>query len=283
MQGHSDMQSKPIAEGTPSPGQSLDAIRQTGPLVHNITNLVAMDLAANSLLAVGASPVMAHASEEVEDFVSLAGALTINIGTFTQDWQEAAVSAAVQALGNETPWVLDPVGCGATRFRMENTQRLLKIRPTVLRGNASEIAALANHALRSGKGVDATHWVEDVEKEAVRLAREVGVVVAVTGEVDFATDGQRNLRVSGGHPLMTRVTATGCALSALTGAFLAVEADALVAASHALACMAAAGEIAGRQAEGPGSFRVQLLDALYSLSPGKLDELAAIEWMEEQG
>lgn len=269
-------------QNRPSPGQSLDAIRETGPLVHNITNLVAMDLAANSLLAIGASPVMAHAAEEVEDFVSLAGALTINIGTFTADWQEAAVSAAVQALGSETPWVLDPVGCGATRFRMENTQRLLKIRPTLLRGNASEISAVANHALRSGKGVDATHSVQDVEEDAKRLAREVGVVVAVTGEVDFVTDGQRALRVSGGHPLLTRVTAAGCALTALSGAFLSVEADALVATSHALACMSAAGEVAGSQAQGPGSFRVRLLDALYSLTPEKLDELASIEWMGEQ-
>lgn len=270
-------------QNIPSPGQSLDAIRKTGPLVHNITNFVAMDLAANCLLAIGASPVMAHAAEEVEDFVSLAGALTINIGTFNQDWQDSAVNAAVQALGSETPWVLDPVGCGATRFRMNNTLRLLKIRPTVLRGNASEIAALANHSLRSGKGVDATVSVREVEVEAGRLAREMGVVVAVTGAVDYATDGKRALRVSGGHPLMKRITATGCALSAMSGAFLAVEEDSLAATGHALACMSVAGEIAGGQAQGPGTFRVQLLDSLYNLSPDKLNELASIEWREEQG
>lgn len=267
---------------TLSPGQSLDAIRQHGPLVHNITNLVAMDLAANALLAIGASPVMAHAQEEVEDFVSLAGALAINIGTFTPEWQDAAVSAAVQALGNETPWILDPVGCGATRFRMENAMRLLKIRPSLVRGNASEIAALANNALGTGKGVETTMSVAEVEVEASRLAREAGLVVAVTGEEDFVTDGQRALRITGGHPLMTRVTAVGCALTAITGAFMAVEEDVLAAAGHALACMAVAGETAGKAADAPGSFRVELLDALYRMRPEELNERAAIQWLETE-
>lgn len=264
----------------PSPGQNLDAIRQHGPLVHNITNLVAMDLAANALLAIGASPVMAHAQEEVEDFVSLAGALAINIGTFTPEWQDAAVSAAVQALGNETPWVLDPVGCGATRFRMENAMRLLKIRPSLVRGNASEIAALASNALGTGKGVEATMSVADVEIEASRLAREAGLVVAVTGAEDFVTDGQRALRIAGGHPLMMRITAVGCALTAITAAFMAVEEDVLAAAGHALAYMAVAGETAGKTADAPGSFRVELLDALYRMRPEELDERAAIQWLE---
>lgn len=266
----------------PSPGQSLDAIRRNGPLVHNITNLVAMDLAANTLLALGASPVMAHAQEEVEDFVSLAAALTINTGTFTADWQDAAVSAAVQALGNETPWVLDPVGCGATRFRMENALRLLSLRPSLVRGNASEVAALANNALRTGKGIEATMSVAEVEADASRLAGQTGLVVAVTGVTDFITDGQRSLRVTGGHALMTRVTAVGCALTAMTGAFLAVEQDVLTATAHALACMAVAGETAGKNADAPGSFRVELLDALYRMHPDELDERAAIQWLEAE-
>lgn len=270
--------SETTASSDATPGATLAAIRTTAPLVHNITNFVAMDLAANLLLAVGASPAMAHAGDEVEEFVSLASALTVNTGTFTSDWVEAAVAAAAQAVATGTPWVLDPVGCGATKFRLANANRLSKIRPTIIRGNASEIAALAGASAQEagGKGVDSTLASDAVLEQAARLARQLGTVVAVTGAVDVVTDGQRVVRVANGHPLLTRVTATGCALTALTGAAASVCDDPLRAAVDALAIMGVAGERAAAVARGPGSFRVALLDALYALQPDQLDAEAQV-------
>ncbi|MDF2096393.1 hydroxyethylthiazole kinase [Aquibaculum arenosum] len=260
------------------PGATLAAIRDTGPLVQNITNFVAMDLAANLLLSVGASPAMAHAGEEVEEFVTLASALTINTGTFTSDWLEAAVAAAAQAVATGTPWVLDPVGCGATKFRLANASRLAKMRPTIIRGNASEIAALSGASAQDsgGKGVDSTLAADAVLEQARRLALNSGAVVAVTGEVDLVTDGDAVLRVANGHMLLTRVTAAGCALTALTGAAAAVCKDPMRAARDALVIMGVAGERAAAVARGPGSFRVALLDALYNLESAQLDEEARL-------
>lgn len=260
------------------PGATLAAIRNRSPLVHNITNFVAMDLAANLLLAVGASPAMAHAAEEVEEFVSLAAALTINTGTFNRDWMASAVAAAAQAGKTGTPWVLDPVGCGASRFRLDNARRLADMRPCIIRGNASEIATLAGASAEQagGKGVDSTLAADVVVEQALRLASSSSAVVVVTGEVDVVTDGERLVRISNGHPLLTRVTAAGCALTALTGAAAAVEEDPLQAAVHALVIMGLAGEKAAQAAQGPGSFRVALLDTLYTLSADALDAEARI-------
>lgn len=265
--------SEALLETLRNPGTTLSAIRAQAPLVHNITNFVAMDLAANLLLAVGASPAMAHAEQEVEEFVALANALTINTGTFTNEWMASAVAAARSAASAGTPWVLDPVGCGATQFRHQNATRLAQMRPSIIRGNASEIAALAgsNAAESGGKGVDATVAAEAVVEQARRLAQSSETVVVVTGEVDLVTDGVRLIRVRNGHVLLTRVTATGCALTALTGAALAVCPDPMRAAVHALVILGVAGERAAAAAQGPGSFRMQLLDALYNLDAHELD------------
>lgn len=264
----------------PSPGATLAAIRAQGPLVHNITNFVAMDLAANALLAVGASPLMAHAREEVAEVVALAGALTVNMGTFSPAWVEAAELAAGTASRLGRPWVLDPVGVGATAFRRDNGRRLSALGPTVVRGNASEIRALAGIAESGGKGVDAADSVESAASSADALARRLGCVVAVTGAVDRVTDGTRVATVANGHPMMTRVTALGCSLTAVTGACLAVEPDPFVAAVHALALVGVAGEQAAAAAAGPGSLRVGYLDRLYGLAPAALDAAARIEATE---
>lgn len=264
-----------------SPGATLAAIRARGPLVHNITNFVAMDLAANALLAVGASPLMAHAREEVAEVVVLAGALTVNMGTFSPAWVEAAELAAGTARRLGKPWVLDPVGVGATAFRRDNGRRLAALGPTVVRGNASEIRALAGIVERGegsgGKGVDSADSVESAAEAADTLARRLSCVVAVTGTVDRVTDGRRVATVANGHPLMTRVTALGCSLTAVTGACLAVEPDAFVAAVHALALVGVAGAQAAATAAGPGSLRVGYLDWLHGLPPAMLDGLARIE------
>jgi hydroxyethylthiazole kinase len=243
----------------------LSRVRQRAPLVHTITNFVAMDTAANAVLAIGASPAMVHAVEEVAEFVAIADALSINIGTLTSAWVASMRLAADTAARLGKPWVLDPVGVGATTFRRKIAADLLARRPSIVRGNASEIIALAGLAQARPKGVDSTQTTDEAEASALALARASGAIVVVTGAVDLVTDGARTIRVANGHPLMTRVTALGCALTAVTGAFAAVESDALRAAAAATATFGLAGEVAARDARGPGSLRVALMDALHAL------------------
>ncbi|HEX2090803.1 MAG TPA: hydroxyethylthiazole kinase [Longimicrobiaceae bacterium] len=254
---------------------TLSAVRRESPLVHSITNYVAMDITANGLLAVGASPAMVHAVEEVEDFTSIAAALVINIGTLSPAWVDAMERAAGRAATLGKPWVLDPVGAGATPYRTRVARELARRRPTVIRGNASEVLALAEEG-RAGKGVDSAHASEEARTVALALARELGCVVAVTGATDYVTDGEAVLAVANGHPLMARVTALGCTASALAGAFVAVSRDPLAATAHALAVLGLCGEIAARESPGPGTLRWRILDALHTLDEGAVREGARI-------
>jgi hydroxyethylthiazole kinase len=172
--------------------------------------------------------------------------------------------AAERAVALGRPWVLDPVGAGATSYRTTVARELSRRSPAVVRGNASEVLALAGAAATT-KGVDSVHASEHALDVGRALARELGCVVAVTGAVDYVTDGSRVASVENGHPLMTKVTALGCTASALVAACLAVEPDPLVAATHALAVLGVCGEIAAEGAEGPGTLRLRLMDALYTL------------------
>lgn len=239
-------------------------VRTTGPLVQNVTNYVAMDVSANVLLAAGASPAMVHAVEEAADFAGLASAVVVNIGTLSPPWVEAMLAVAGVATARGIPWVLDPVGVGATPYRTKVAAELLDLHPTVVRCNASEALALAG-AASGGKGVDSTAGTDEAAGAAHDLAVMTGGVVAVTGVVDYVTDGGRVVQVGGGHPLMPRVTALGCSVSALAGAYCAVREDRLVATAAALAAFGVAGARAGQGAAGPGSFRVRLLDELHGL------------------
>lgn len=253
-----------------TPNAALDAMRSKTPLVHCITNYVAMNIAANVTLAAGASPAMLHAPEEVGDFVPLAGALTINIGTLSAPWVESMELAASAARSASVPWVLDPVAHFATPYRVKVAQKLLARQPDILRGNASEIIALAGRA-GSGRGADSGDSVADAETCAVTLAQGRGCVVAVSGPVDFITNGSRSVAVRGGSDLMPKVTALGCSLTALVGAYAAV-APAFDASVAAFVHFAEAGERAAATAKGPGSFSVAFLDQLHMLQPGDLDE-----------
>jgi len=262
---------------TLTPGESLGRLRGTKPLVHQITNYVVMNETANATLALGALPVMAHAPEEVEEMVALAGALVLNIGTLSRHWVDAMVAAGRAANVRAIPVVLDPVGAGATAYRTETAKRILdEVRVTVLRGNAGEIATLV--------GVDAeVRGVEsiDVGGDPAELARQageaLGLVVAVTGVVDHVSDGTRVVAIENGHALMASITGTGCMSSALTGCFLAVNQERpLEAAAEALVAFGVAGEDAALVAKGPGSFHVALYDALAGLDPATLDERAKL-------
>ena len=247
--------------------ENIEKIRQNKPLIHNITNYVVMNYTANVLLAAGASPVMAHAENEVEEMVSFAGALVINIGTLSDSWISSMLTAAKKASKLDTPIVLDPVGSGATRLRTETAQTIAaETNVSIIRGNASEILSLQNEESKS-KGVDSLHSVDEAESSAMVLAKELGATLAITGPVDFITDGTRILRVENGHPLMPMVTGTGCSATAIIGAFAAVDLDPLTAAATGLAFFGLAGERAGETARGPGSFMTALVDALYQIGP----------------
>lgn len=248
---------------------ALQELRARRPLVQNITNYVAMNNTANALLAIGASPAMVHASEEVEEFVSIAHALVINIGTLSPAWVTGMRLAAGQARALGKPWVLDPVGAGATPLRTATTLQLLGMKPTVVRGNASEILALVE-ANRATRGVDSTDSSSSALESGRKLARSFGTVVTISGAIDYVTDGERVLHVENGHEMMTRVTGMGCTATALIGAFLAIEPDPLLAAAQAMAVLGVAGEIAAARSAGPGSLQLHVLDALYTLDEQSL-------------
>ena len=254
---------------------ALDDLRQARPLVHNITNYVAMSVAANALLALGASPAMVHASEEVEDFVAIANALAINIGTLSAPWVASMKLAAAKATGLGKPWVLDPVGCGATPYRTRTSAELAGMGPAIIRGNASEIMGLAGAAGAGGRGVDSTAGSDAAVEAARLLANTTGAVVAVTGETDYVTDGASIIAIAGGDALMPLSTALGCALTACVAAFAAVRPP-LEATTAALAVYAAAGGEAASRCRGPGHLPAELCDALYAMDAALLARRATI-------
>lgn len=251
------------AENALSLGDALTLLRARRPLVHNITNFVVMNWTANVLLALGASPVMAHAPEEVEDFAAMAASLVINIGTLDAPFVASMDAAAKTAQGKGVPWILDPVGAGATRYRTETALSLLAFRPAVVRGNAGEILALAGAAADQSKGVDSLATSDAAVDAARRLSDSTGAVVAVTGAIDYVVAGDRVGTVEGGHPISQQVTGTGCATTAVIGAFLGCE-PAFEAALHGLRVMKRAAAGAALGAAGPGTFAVRMLDAIAS-------------------
>ncbi len=256
-------------------GDSLRQLRARRPLVHQITNFVVMNETANATLALGALPVMAHAPEEVAEMAAAANALVLNIGTLSASWVDAMILAGTAANRHRVPVVLDPVGAGATSFRTASARRILdEVDVAVLRGNAGEIASLVDVAanVRGVESVDAL----DAADLAQRAARAFGLVAAVTGPVDHVADGSRLVRVANGHPMLAAITGTGCTASALTGCFLAVAPSALEGAVDALVALGVAGEDAAEGARGPGSFQVNLYDALAALDPDTLDARARL-------
>jgi hydroxyethylthiazole kinase len=255
--------------------EGVDRVRREAPLVHNVTNLVAMSLSANVLIAAGASPIMSAAPEEAGDLAAISGALVVNIGTLTSEWISGAHAAVAGARRAGRPWVLDPVGVGATAFRREAARALIVHKPRIIRGNASEILALAEGST-GGRGVDSTAAASAAADAAKSLAAGTGAVVAATGAVDLVTDGTRTIEVANGHDLLTLTTASGCALTALIGAWTATLADPLHATAGALAAYGIAAELAAARAAGCGSFVPALLDALGSLDGATAARLARV-------
>jgi len=245
--------------------KDIQIIREKAPLVHNITNYVVMNTTANALLAIGASPVMAHALEEVEQMAAIASALVVNIGTLSGPWVEAMVAAMGVAADKGIPVVLDPVGAGATPYRTKTTEQLLAVTsPVIIRGNASEIIALVSSTART-KGVDSTAASDSAVAAGKALRQSSGSTVCVSGATDYIIGNDEVLTISNGHPLMPKVTGLGCTATALCGAFSAVNPSSPRAAAHAMATMGIAAELAADKANGPATFQAAFIDSLYLL------------------
>ncbi|MFZ5631344.1 MAG: hydroxyethylthiazole kinase [Bacillota bacterium] len=273
--------------------EKVAALRERRPLIHHLTNYVVMNDCANMVLAAGGSPVMAHAPEEVAELAAVSGALVLNIGTLTTDWIEAMITAGRAANEAGAPVVLDPVGAGATRLRTDSCLRILQeVKVSVVRANASEAAVLAGQDARV-KGVDAVSG--DGFAAARALARRFNLVAAVTGVLDYVSDGRRTYRIANGDAWLSRITGTGCMASSVVACFCAVEEDYLTAAASALAFYGAAGEIAAGKAPpdpgapapapptGPMAFKNALFDAVYSLPGEKAARLARVEAVPDGG
>ena len=243
----------------------LGALRERRPLVHCMTNIVVAGFTANVLLAVGASPAMVENSEESAEFATIADALLVNLGTLSPDKVLAMRAAASAAQRAGTPWVLDPVAVGALSFRTGFAAELVAFNPTVIRGNPSEILSLAGAAGFAGRGVDSSADSRTALVRAAGFGAEQGTTVAVSGPIDYITDGDSVLQVKTGNEMMTRVTGVGCALGALIAACTAVEESPLIAASAGTTILTVAAEVAMTRAQGSGSFAVALLDALFAL------------------
>ena len=242
-------------------------IRDKAPLVHNITNFVVMNNTANGLLALGASPIMAHAQGELEELLKIASALVLNIGTLSDEWGASMLWAAKYAAKAGLPVVVDPVGAGASALRTELALTLIEFagERAIVRGNASEILAVCGYEGHT-HGVDSRSASGMAIKAAQDLAGIRRCVVVVSGERDIITDGQSTWLVHGGHALMQKVTGLGCTASAIVGACAGVGAAPLLAGVAGMAVMSAAGGLAAAKSVGPGSLQLNFLDALYNLS-----------------
>jgi hydroxyethylthiazole kinase len=257
----------------PSAPDLLARIRLQKPVIHHLTNWVTIYDCAQVLKTIGASPVMAHAREEVADMVQIASALVLNIGTLTTEFVDAMKTAALSANQKGIPVILDVCGAGATALRDRKCLELLdEARIDVIKGNASEIARISGENIRT-KGVDATDVGGDLRPLAVKLAKVRNATVVITGQVDIVTDGRQCCRVANGHVLMTSVVGTGCMAASLIGAFAAVERDLCLAAASALVCYGVAAELAAQKSTGPAAFKANLFDSLYTLDRPTVDRL----------
>ena len=257
----------------------LARVRQQAPLVHNITNFVVMNSSANILLAVGASPIMAHCQAEVEEMTAFSGALVLNIGTIQEDWLDSMILAAKKANAVGIPVIVDPVGAGATKLRTGAVKKIMENAAiSVLRGNCSEVLSLGSADIKT-KGADSSLSLSGETVDAARqMAIDHNCVIAISGEEDCITDGRQVFRVGNGQPVMTKVTGTGCGLSAVTAAFCAVADDGNLAAATAAAFgyYGVCGDLAAKVSDKPASFQIAFIDQLYAAGEEELRELLQI-------
>lgn len=253
--------------------QDLNLLRAKNPVVHNMTNFVAMSTIANVLLALGASPIMAHEENELADIIQIANSLVINIGTLDENWIQLMKKAQIHAQKKCIPIILDPVGAGATALRTRTAREFLQLGVQIVRGNASEIMALVDDTHTANKGVDSTEKTFSAIEAAKQIAKKYHCIVVVSGETDIITDGQKQYHIQNGTPIFTKVTAMGCSATAVIGAFAAIQPDYLKAAASAMTAFTLAGENAEKNSNGPGTFSLFLLDSLAKLDRVDFDEV----------
>ncbi|HWO74354.1 MAG TPA: hydroxyethylthiazole kinase [Bacillus sp. (in: firmicutes)] len=257
----------------------LEKLRETNPLIHNITNVVVTNFTANGLLAIGASPVMAYAHEEVADMAKIAGALVLNMGTLTAEAVESMLIAGRSANEHGVPIIFDPVGAGATPFRTETAKKLLKeLEISIMRGNAAEIANAGGLSWQI-KGVHAGETPGNTIEMGVEVAKNLNTGIVITGKQDVITDGETVYTVNNGHPYLTKVTGTGCLLTSVIGAFAALEKEPIKAAVAAIVVYGVAAEIAAERVDGkgPGTFQIEFLNALHSVGAQDIEKFASFE------
>lgn len=255
----------------------LKKVKDKNPVIHHLTNWVTIYDCANIVKTLGASPVMAHAKEEVAEMINIASALVLNIGTLTIDFVEAMKIAALEANAKGIPVILDVCGAGATRLRDEKSLELLNgSRIDIIKGNASEIARIAGEEIRT-RGVDAVEVEKDLIETAKKLAIDRSAVVVVTGQEDIITNGAKLYIVKNGHPMMSRIVGTGCMAASVIGTFAAVEKDLVLGATAGLVCFEIAAECAVKRSKGTGSFKEEIFDCLYNLNESTVNETQKVE------
>lgn len=257
--------------------QQLAHLRTKAPLVQNISNFVVMNNTANALLAIGASPIMSHAKEEMPEMLQIVNSLVINIGTLDVEWAKAMIFAADCANELHKPWVLDPVGAGISKLRNETLKQLLDLRPTVIRGNASEIMALHSFEKATVKGVDSTESSNTAIDAAKSLNKTFGSIVCISGEIDYIVSDNEIIEINNGSPLMTKVTGLGCSSTAIIGAFLGLGLNPFEEAAAGVAILSLAGELAALESKGPGSLQMNLYDQLYQMDTATIEEKLKIK------
>lgn len=249
---------------------ALSTVKEKSPLVHHLTNYVTVNDCANITIAIGASPVMADELTEVEEMVSIASALVLNIGTLNSRTIESMLAAGKKAKSLGIPVILDPVGVGATSLRTKVAKQIIdEVHPTVIRGNMSEIKVLAGLQVET-KGVDSVASEENAENIAKKLATEWNCIVAITGKTDIVSDGKQVCQIDNGHRMLADVSGTGCMATSLIGSYCGANQDYLLATTAGIVSMALAGELAQQSLspeEGIGTFKMRLLDSIYNLTP----------------
>ena len=252
--------------------QALLKIKLNSPLIHNISNYVSMNVIANVLLSIGASPVMAHAIEELDDITNIATAIVLNIGTLDNAWLQSIEKTQVLALRKQLPIIFDPVGSGASFYRTESALNILERGVQIVRGNASEIRALTGSD-KTTKGVDSLYASDEAVDAAKKLSKKYGCVVIISGQEDIICHNNTLFYLRHGDALLTKITGMGCAVTAVVGAFSAVVNDPLLASVYAMLSFNISAEKAIKNAKGPGSLYVELLDTLYNLTETDFDTL----------
>jgi len=243
--------------------QHLQKIKLENPLILNMTNAVTIDFVANGLLSLGASPIMSKAQQEIDDLLKIAKSVVINIGTLNQAFVEICELTCANANKCNVPIILDPVGCGASHYRTEMSKKLIdQYQIAIIRGNASEILSLSSAS--TTKGVDSTHQSEQAIATAQLLSKQYQTCIVISGKTDVIVDQDNINKINRGSSLMPKITGTGCLLSAVVAAFHATEENRFMAATHAVTFYGICGEMAAQNAVGPGSFKVNFLDALHT-------------------